>query len=134
MEFRSQEFKYVAEQCAFRTQSETLGEVKTLKARDKKGQRIIMQQFAHSHSEANLRHLNTIGLIKAESESLAQLRADQAEMEALMKTHFDRPEIEMRKFWTVEMKKLVKKFLAAMDASILEPMIVGVPQSSMSHD
>ena len=124
MEFCSQTFKDVAEQEAFHTQQETLREVKMLKFQNKKGDRMIVQQIAHSRSEANLRHLNTTDLIKAESESnqkrtqklqdevTQQLRADQARLEAQFKTKFDRQETEFNAL-AIEIRKVIKKFLSS---------------------
>ncbi len=63
MDFHSQIFKDVAEQEAFQTQRETLREVKMLRSQRKKGDRMIVQRIAHSHSEANLRHLNMTDLM-----------------------------------------------------------------------
>ena len=124
MELYSQAFKDVAEQEAFRTQQETLREVKTLKAQRKKGDRLIVEQIAHSHSEANLRHLNTTDLIKAESESsqirtqelqnevVQQLRADQVRLESLLKTKFDRHETDFGAL-AVDIRKVLKRFLSS---------------------
>ena len=124
MEFYSQNFKDVAEQESFSTQQETLREVKHFKAQRKKGDRMIMQQIAHSRSEANLRHLNTTDLIKAESESsqrrtqelqnevIEQLRADQARLEALFKTKLERHETEFGAL-AIDIKKVLKKFLSS---------------------
>ena len=124
MEFYSQNFKDVAEQESFSTQQETLREVKQFKAQRKKSDRMIMQQIAHSRSEANLRHLNTTDLIKAESESsqrrtqelqnevIEQLRADQARLEALFKTKLERHETEFGAL-AIDIKKVLKKFLSS---------------------
>ena len=111
MQFHSETFKDVAEQWAFRTQGQTLTEVKSLKFQGREGQRIIMQQIARSRSEANLQHLNTNELIKAESESLTQLKADQERIEALIETKFDRQETGLDAI--IEMRKLVKKLLSS---------------------
>ena len=117
IEFYSQTFKDVAEQEAFQTQRKTLREVK-------KGDRMIVQQIAHSRSEANLQHLNTLDLIKAESASsqrriqevqnevTQQLRADQAKFEALLKTKSIRHETELSAL-AVEMKKVLKRLLSS---------------------
>lgn len=114
MELHFQAFKDVAEQEAYRTQRETLREVKTLKSQGKRGDRMIVQQIAHSRSEANLRHLNTTDLIKAESESTRrrtqelqdkvtkERKLDQARLEALFK-------ISLK----VEIKKILKAFLSS---------------------
>ena len=124
MEFYSQTFKDVAEQESFSTQQETLREVKQLKAQRRKDDWMIVQQIAHSRSEANLRHLNTTDLIKAESESsqrrtqelqsevIEQLRADQARLEALIKTKLERHETEFGALAT-DIKKVFKKFLSS---------------------
>ena len=124
MELYSQAFKDLAEQEAFHTQGETLREVKRLKAQRKKGDQMIVQQITHSRSEANLRHLNTTDLIKAESESsqrrthelqnevIQQLRVDQAGLETLFRTKFDRHETELRAL-AVEIKKVFKRFLSS---------------------
>ena len=124
MEFCSQTFKDVAEQESFSTQQETLREVKKFKAQREKGDRMIVQQIAHSRSEANLRHLNTTDLIKAESESsqrrtqelqnevIEQLRADQARLEALFKTKLERHETELGAL-AIDIKKVLKKFLSS---------------------
>ena len=124
MEFYSQTFKDAAEQESFSTQQETLREVKQFKAQKKKGDRMIMQQFAHSRSEANLRHLNTTDLIKAESESsqrrtqelqnevIEQLRADQARLEALFKSKLERHETEFGAL-AIDIKKVLKNFLSS---------------------
>ena len=124
MELYSQTFKDVAEQEAFRTQQETLRGVKALKAQGKKSDRLIVQLSAHSRSEANLRHLNTTDLIKAESESsqrrtqelqnevIQQLRADQAKLEALFKAKSDQHETEFAAL-AVDIKKVLKKFLSS---------------------
>lgn len=117
IEFCSQTFKDVAEQEAFHTQQKTLREVK-------KGDRMIVQQIAHSRSEATLQHSNTTDLIKAESASsrrriqesqnevIQQLRADQAKLEALFKTKSNRHETELRAL-AVEMKKVLKRLLSS---------------------
>ena len=122
MEFYSQIFKDAAEQESFSTQQETLREVKQFKAQGKKGDRMIIQLIAHSRSEANLRHLNTTDLIKAESESsqrrtqelqnevIEQLRADQARLEALFKSKLERHETEFGAL-AIDIKKVLKKFL-----------------------
>lgn len=122
MEFYSQTFKDAAEQESFSTQQETLREVKQFKAQGKKGDRMIIQLIAHSRSEANLRHLNTTDLIKAESESsqrrtqelqnevIEQLRADQARLEALFKSKLERHETEFGAL-AIDIKKVLKKFL-----------------------
>ena len=124
MEFCSQIFKDVAEQESFSTQQETLREVKQLKAQSKRGDRIIVEQIAHSRSEANLRHLDTTDLIKAESESsqrrtqelqnevIEQLRGDQARLEALFKTKLERHETEFGAL-AIDIKKVLKKFLSS---------------------
>ena len=121
MEFYHQTFKDVAEQESFSTQQETLREVKQLKAQRKKGAWTIVQQIAHSRSEANLRHFNTTDVIKAESESsqrrtqelhnevIEQLRADQARLEALFKTKLERHETDL----AIDIKKVLKKFLSS---------------------
>ena len=124
MEFHSQTFKDVAEQCAFHTQQETLREVKKLTSQSKKRDSMIVQQIANSRSEANLRHLNTADLIKAESESsrrssrklhdevTQQLRADQARLEAQLKTKWDRQETELNAL-AIDIRKVLKKFLSS---------------------
>lgn len=111
IQFHSETFKDVAEQWAFHTQGQTLSEVKSLKSQGRKRQRMIMQQIAHSRSEANLHHLNTGHLIKAESESITQLRADQERIEELIKSKFDRQETGMNAI--IEMRKLVKELLSS---------------------
>ena len=140
MEFYYQTFKDVAEQESFSTQQETLREVKQLKAQGKQRDRMIVQQIEHSHSEANLRHLNTTDLIKAESESsqrrtqdlqnegFEQLRADQARLEALFKTKFEQHETV-----TIDMKKIFKKFLSSngrIDPRTNDSRHLKVPHSS----
>ena len=124
MELYSQTFKEVAVQESFSTQQETLREVKQLKAQRKKGDRMIVEQIAHSRSEANLRHLNTTDLIKAESESsrrrtqelqndvIERLRVDQARLEALFKTKLERHETEFGAL-AMDIKKVLKKFLSS---------------------
>lgn len=117
LEFYSQAFRDMAEQEAFQTQQRTLREVK-------KGDRMIVQQIAHSRSEANLQHLTTTDLIKAESASsenriqelqkevIQQLRADQAKLEALFKTKSIRHETELSAL-AVDMKKVLKRLLSS---------------------
>lgn len=124
MEFHSQTFKDVAEQEAFHTQRETLREIKELKTQRKKGDRTIMQQIVHSRSEANLRHLHTTDLIKAESESsqrrtqtaqdevTQQLKADQARLEALFKTNLDWQQTKFEAL-TIDVRKVLKRFLSS---------------------
>ena len=124
MELYSQTFKEVAVQESFSTQQETLREVKQLEAQRKKGDRMIVEQIAHSRSEADLRHLNTTDLIRAESESsrrrtqelqndvIERLRADQARLEALFKTKLEQHETEFGAL-AMDIKKVLKKFLSS---------------------
>lgn len=124
MDFHSQMFKDFAEQEAFHTTQETLREVRMMKSQRKIGDRMIVQQIAHSHSEANLRHLNMTDLIRAESKSSQkkaqsaqdatsqQLKADQHRLEALIKTKFAYQESKNDALM-VEIRRVVKEFLSS---------------------
>ena len=97
MEFHSQEFKDVAAQCAYNTQTSTLDEVRSLKSRTKANNRSIAQQIEHSRSEAHMQHLDTTNILKSESEAhqrriqyllkeVVQLKTDQAKVCKLLKS------------------------------------------------
>ena len=116
----SQMFKDLATQCAYKTQTTTLGEVRSLRSQEKESRRKVMQQIARSRSEASLQYLDTTNVVRAESENnqrsvqdlqdeVIQLRTDHANLQASLKSKSDRENAEIAAL-KGEIRKFLKEF------------------------